>query len=78
MGVHNIIHGRWFDKSTEKAYSFDKKYSKIMADRNIFVDSTISKHLLEYESKIRGEEQREPNPNVSKTEPNLKEIIEIF
>ena len=49
-----------------------------MADRNIFVDSTISKHLLEYESKIRGEEQREPNPNVSKTEPNLKEIIEIF
>ena len=45
-GVQNIIHGRWFDESTDKAYSFDKDYSKMIVDKGIYVDSTISKHLL--------------------------------
>ncbi|MDC0960791.1 amidohydrolase family protein [Dehalococcoidia bacterium] len=77
-GVHNVIHGRWFDSSVEKSYSFDDKYAKMIVDKNIYVDSTISKHLLEYESKLKGEEQREPNSNVKKSEPTYKEIIEIF
>ena len=52
-GVQNIIHGRWFDESTDKAYSFDKDYSKMIVDKGIYVDSTISKHLLEYESELK-------------------------
>jgi imidazolonepropionase-like amidohydrolase len=63
-GVQNIIHGRWFDESIDKAYSFNKEYSKMIVDKGLFVDSTISKHLLEYESKLMGEKQRESNPNV--------------
>jgi len=77
-GVHNIIHGRWFDKSLDKSYKFEEKYSKKISDKGIFVDSTISKHLLEYESKLKGEKQRKPNPNVINSEPTLEEIINIF
>ena len=77
-GVHNVIHGRWFDSSTEKSYSFNDEYAQKIVDKNIYVDSTISKHLLEYESKLIGEEQRAPNSNVKKSEPTYKEIIEIF
>ena len=77
-GVHNIIHGRWFDKSLDKSYKFEENYSKKISEKGIFVDSTISKHLLEYESKLKGEKQRKPNPNVIKSEPTLEEIINIF
>ncbi len=77
-GVHNIIHGRWFDKSLDKSYKFEEDYSKKISDKGIFVDSTISKHLLEYESKLKGEKQRKPNPNVINSEPTLEEIINIF
>ncbi len=77
-GVHNIIHGRWFDKSLDKSYKFEEEYSKKISDKGIFVDSTISKHLLEYESKLKGEKQRKPNPNVINSEPTLEEIINIF
>lgn len=76
-GVQNIIHGRWFDESTDKAYSFDKDYSKMIVDKGIYVDSTISKHLLEYESELKGEKQRPSNPNVN-SEPSYKSIINIF
>ena len=76
-GVQNIIHGRWFDESPDKAYSFNKEYSKMIVDKGLFVDSTISKHLLEYESKLMGEKQRASNPNV-KSEPTLESIINIF
>ena len=76
-GVQNIIHGRWFDESTDKAYSFDKDYSKMIVDKGIYVDSTISKHLLEYESELIGEEQRPSNPNVN-SEPSYESIINIF
>lgn len=77
-GVHNIIHGRWFDESTEKAYSFKKEYGEMIVDKGLFVDSTIAKHLLEYESKLMGEKQRIPNQNVIKSEPTIKDIIEVF
>ena len=76
-GVQNIIHGRWFDESTDKAYSFDKDYSKMIVDKGIYVDSTISKHLLEYESELKGEKQRPSNPNVN-SEPSYESIINIF
>ena len=76
-GVQNIIHGRWFDESTDKAYSFSKDYSKMIVDKGLFVDSTISKHLLEYESELKGEKQRPSNPNVS-SEPTFESIINIF
>ena len=76
-GVQNIIHGRWFDESTDKAYSFDKDYSKMIVDKGIYVDSTISKHLLEYESELKGEKQRPSNPNVN-SEPSYERIINIF
>ena len=76
-GVQNIIHGRWFDESADKAYSFDKDYSKMIVDKGIYVDSTISKHLLEYESELKGEEQRPSNPNVN-SEPSYESIINIF
>ena len=76
-GVQNIIHGRWFDESTDKAYSFDKDYSKMIVDKGIYVDSTISKHLLEYESELKGEKQRPSNPNVN-SEPSYESVINIF
>ena len=76
-GVQNIIHGRWFDESTDKAYSFSEDYSKMIVDKGLFVDSTISKHLLEYESELKGEKQRPSNPNVS-SEPTFESIINIF
>ena len=76
-GVQNIIHGRWFDESTDKAYSFSKDYSKMIVDKGLFVDSTISKHLLEYESELKGEKQRPSNPNIS-SEPTFESIINIF
>ena len=76
-GVQNIIHGRWFDESIDKAYSFDEDYSKMIVDKGLFVDSTISKHLLEYESELKGEEQRPSNPNVN-SEPTYESIINIF
>ena len=76
-GVQNIIHGRWFDESTDKAYSFDKDYSKMIVDKGIYVDSTISKHLLEYESELKGEKQRPSNPNVN-SEPSYESIMNIF
>ena len=76
-GVQNIIHGRWFDESADKAYSFDKDYSKMIVDKGIYVDSTISKHLLEYESELKGEKQRPSNPNVN-SEPSYESIINIF
>ena len=72
-----IIHGRWFDESTDKAYSFSEDYSKMIVDKGLFVDSTISKHLLEYESELKGEKQRPSNPNVS-SEPTFESIINIF
>ncbi|MBO83094.1 MAG: hypothetical protein CL506_01865 [Actinobacteria bacterium] len=78
QGVNNIIHGRWFDSSPEKSYSFDRKYSKLMSDKGIFLDSTLSKDLLEYEAEKRGHKKRNPNPNVAKAQPTLQEIIEIF
>lgn len=77
-GVHNIIHGRWFDSNENKSYEFEEDYSKIISEKGIFVDSTISKHLLEYESKLMGKKQRIPNPNVIKSEPTLEEIIKMF
>jgi len=77
-GVHNIIHGRWFDKSLDKSYKFEEEYSNKMSEKGIFVDSTIAKHLLEYESKLKGEKQRKPNPNVINSEPTFEEIINIF
>ena len=49
----------------------------MIVDKGLFVDSTISKHLLEYESKLMGEKQRASNPNV-KSEPTLESIINIF
>ena len=76
-GVQNIIHGRWFDESTDKAYSFSEDYSKMIVDKGLFVDSTISKHLLEYESELKGEKQRPSNPNVN-SEPTFESIINIF
>jgi len=76
-GVQNIIHGRWFDESIDKAYSFNEDYSKMIVDKGLFVDSTISKHLLEYESELQGEEQRPSNPNVN-SEPTYESIINIF
>ena len=76
-GVQNIIHGRWFDESIDKAYSFNEDYSKMIVDKGLFVDSTISKHLLEYESELKGEEQRPSNPNVN-SEPTFESIINIF
>ena len=76
-GVQNIIHGRWFDESIDKAYSFNEDYSKMIVDKGLFVDSTISKHLLEYESELQGEEQRPSNPNVN-SEPTFESIINIF
>ncbi|MEC7270930.1 MAG: amidohydrolase family protein [Chloroflexota bacterium] len=76
-GVQNIIHGRWFDESTDKAYSFDKDYSKMIVDKGIYVDSTISKHLLEYESELKGEKQRPSNPNVN-SEPSYESVKNIF
>ena len=76
-GVQNIIHGRWFDESTDKAYSFSEDYSKMIVDKGLFVDSTISKHLLEYESELKGEKQRPSNPNIS-SEPTFESIINIF
>jgi len=76
-GVQNIIHGRWFDESEDKAYTFSKDYSKMIVDKGLFVDSTISKHLLEYESELKGEEQRPSNPNVN-SEPTFESIINIF
>ena len=77
-GVHNIIHGRWFDSDENKSYKFEEDYSKIISEKGIFVDSTISKHLLEYESKLMGKKQRIPNPNVIKSEPTLEEIVKMF
>ena len=76
-GVQNIIHGRWFDESMDKAYSFSEDYSKMIVDKGLFVDSTISKHLLEYESELKGEKQRPSNPNVN-SEPTFESIINIF
>jgi len=77
-GVHNIIHGRWFDSDENKSYKFEEDYSKIISEKGIFVDSTISKHLLEYESKLMGKKQRIPNSNVIKSEPTLEEIVKMF
>ena len=49
----------------------------MIVDKGLFVDSTISKHLLEYESELKGEKQRPSNPNVS-SEPTFESIINIF
>ena len=42
-GVHNIIHGRWFDKSLDKSYKFEENYSKKISEKGIFSSRRICK-----------------------------------
>ena len=73
-----LVYHQYFDKSLDKSYKFEEEYSNKMSEKGTFVDSTIAKHLLEYESKLKGEKQRKPNPNVINSEPTFEEIINIF